>query len=190
MDGSLDATQPDAAPDVVSADTTAEAAPAEASAVDASDAAVDAPCDGLRCHGACLAASDCSSCAGATLLCGNACVSDCTTCVDGQNQALPIECYSCDSTHQNPIGTCAAKDDSRYCLSGNYAGSYLDGGPGFHCSCEDGGASDCPGSTQVCAPTPGGPTICVTCGETYLFDLSDAGCKNGKSCNPSATACQ
>jgi hypothetical protein len=194
LDASVDATEPESAPDDTSFDTTAEeAAPPEAGepdASDASDAPVDAPCDGLRCHGACLAATNCLTCVGAPLLCGNECVNNCSTCVDTQNQALPIECYSCDSAHQNPIGTCAATDDSRYCLNGNYAGSYVDGGPGFHCACGDGGASDCPGRTQVCAPTPAGPTFCVTCGEIYVFDLSDAGCQNGKSCNPSAATCQ
>jgi hypothetical protein len=206
QDAAADATQAaDALSSDSSPDAATEAAPGDSSIVDeaAAEASISADagdasaadadastCPGVTCNGACLGAGDCSSCDGSPLLCGTACVSSCNGCVGGtQDASLPIECFACDSNQANPIGSCVANDQTAYCLSGNYAGAYLDGGPGFHCPCGDGGASDCPGDTQVCAPTPNGPTICVTCGEVYVFDLTDAGCKNGSACSPSTATC-
>lgn len=162
----------DTAPDV-----TAEAAP---------------PCSGVICNGVCMAASDCHACSGAHLLCApkHTCVEACAGCADSNDAGLPIECFACDSNHANPIGTCQPSDNAKYCLSGSYLNVYSGGAAGYHCGCGDGGAADCPGNSQVCARTPGGTTFCVTCGEVYIYDLTDAGCKGGKSCNPEAAACE
>lgn len=148
------------------------------------------PCNGVVCNGACLTASDCQSCTGAPLLCSGRCVTDCATCVDSQNRAMPIDCFACDVNHENPIGSCAYNDTTLYCLSGSYLGSYTGGAAGYHCACGDGGASDCPGKTQVCAPTPAGSTFCVTCGEVYVYDLDGSACKGGGSCAPASASCQ
>jgi hypothetical protein len=158
-------------------------------AVDAADAA---PCSGVVCNGACLSASDCRGCAGAPLLCGptGTCMADCSSCAGSNDASLPVECFACDSNRQNPIGTCSTADPSQYCLNGSYLGSYAEGANGYHCPCGDAGAPDCPGSDQVCAPTPNGGHTCITCGESYLYDVTDAACKNGLSCDPSSFSCR
>jgi hypothetical protein len=145
---------------------------------------------GLACNGQCIQASDCSSCGGATLLCAatSTCASDCAACSDAQGKAMPIQCYACDENRANPVGTCQPDDATQYCLSGDYTGAISTGG--FRCLCGDGGAGDCPGSTQVCAPSPGGVNLCLTCGEVYVTALDGLACKDGKSCAPAAHACQ
>jgi hypothetical protein len=193
---SIDAAADAASDATVEADADAEAV-ADASPDASPDAETDdgappedAACSGVMCNGHCLAASDCRGCTGASLLCGlsGVCVNDCTSCVQGST-SRPVECFSCDSTRQNPVGTCESTDSNQYCLSGSYLGGYLDGSSGFHCSC--GGVADagCPGANQVCAPTPGTAHICVTCGENYVYNLADAACSGGGVCNPSALSC-
>jgi hypothetical protein len=183
----------DAERDVVSdsaRDTTQEA-PGDAGP-DALDSAVDAPActTGLRCNGTCIAAADCRSCPGAPLLCAprGECVARCTSCADGADAALPIECFTCDPSHQNPLGTCQATDPGSYCLSGNYFGS-LDGGAGYHCGCSSGDAGECPGASQVCVVFGSSP-VCLTCGEPTPSGSSSLACKQGgTTCNPSTYAC-
>jgi hypothetical protein len=116
------------------------------------------------------------------------CMSDCSACQDSQDAAMPIECFACDQNHQNPVGTCAYDNTTQYCLSGNYAAA----GPmgGFRCICGDAGVSACPGATQVCAPTPSGINLCITCGEVFVSDVTGLTCKDGKTCAAASQACQ
>lgn len=185
----------EAAPDVV-ADVATDVGAADGgdAGPDATDAAPDVQtCSGVLCQGSCLAANDCSGCSGATLLCpgSRVCLASCSSCTDSSDASLPVECYSCDVNRQNPIGTCTSNDSATYCLSGDYSGGYADGGIGYHCPCSvDGGASTCPGDTQVCAATAGVAHICVTCGEVYLSDLTGQPCKNGNTCAPASASCQ
>jgi hypothetical protein len=150
------------------------------------------PCPGVLCNGACMNASDCSSCAGATLLCASqhACMSGCAACRDSSNAPEPIECFACDSTHANPLGTCEPADASSYCLSGDYFGSYKGGAAGYHCGCPSGDAGQCPGDTQICA-TIGAVALCVTCGEPVPGNPTGKACKEpGTTCNTATHACQ
>jgi hypothetical protein len=116
------------------------------------------------------------------------CTNDCSACRDSQDKAMPIECFACDEKGGNPQGTCQYDDTSQYCLSGNYAAAGPTGG--FRCICGDAGVSACPGDTQVCAATPSGTNLCITCGEVYLSDVSGQSCKNGKTCSAASHACQ
>jgi hypothetical protein len=101
---------------------------------------------------------------------------------------MPIECFACDSNHQNPIGGCAYHDAGSYCLSGNYLGQYQ-GGPGYQCACNDAGA--CPGATQVCVPLGNYKSdFCLTCGETTLAPIDGHPCMGGGTCQASAAVCQ
>jgi hypothetical protein len=202
-DASLDAAPTVDAAQEATADTSIDAAE-EADAAEETDAPelldgqADAPeaaqsCTGVVCNGECLSATNCSGCAGAQLLCGatGKCVADCASCVDSTTDAgLTVACFACDSNRSNPVGTCQPPDPSHYCLSGSYLGSYVEGTNGFHCPCGDGGASDCPGDDQVCAPTPSGTHTCVTCGENFLSDLTGNSCKNGKTCDPTGFTCR
>jgi len=173
-------------------DASDDAGDASDDASDAGDAGDDASCEGVVCNGTCLAASDCASCEGAQLLCAptGTCVSSCSACTEPDGGARPIECFACDPHLANPIGTCQSRDDTKYCLSGSYISSYAEGATGFHCPCDDGDAGACPGDNQVCASSPGGAQRCITCGEVYVYDLNDAGCKNGLRCNASAATCE
>ncbi len=169
------------------------AAPLEASSgIDAAaDVVVDAaPCSGVICNGTCLAASDCRGCDAGSLLCAptGQCVSQCAGCTDNANAALPIECFACDSTHQNPLGSCQYDDASSYCLSGDYFGAYADAEPGYRCDCSEAGVSDCPGATQVCVPL-GAATFCLTCGETTGATLQDQSCNGGGACQSQEHTC-
>ncbi|HEY8091195.1 MAG TPA: hypothetical protein VIF09_25205 [Polyangiaceae bacterium] len=160
-------------------------------AADAQDSGPEGPScgSGLLCNGKCIQATDCTSCSGAPLLCASqsSCTSDCSACQDGQNRAMPIECFACDQNHANPVGKCAYDDATQYCLSGDYAAAGANGG--FRCICGDAGVSACPGDTQVCASTPTGARLCITCGEVFPSDVTGQPCKNGKSCLPSSHAC-
>jgi hypothetical protein len=100
---------------------------------------------------------------------------------------MPIECFACDENRQNPVGTCSYDDPATYCLNGNYGAA----GPqrAFRCLCGDGGANDCPGQTQVCAPSPGGVGDCITCGEIFVTDPTGLACKDGKTCVAAHRAC-
>jgi hypothetical protein len=157
--------------------------------VDADAGADASPCTGLLCNGACISDPDCLSCAGATLLCAprGECVANCSACSTA-DAALPTECFSCDQTHQNPVGTCQPADPGSFCLSGNYFGSY-DGGAGYHCGCSSGDAGECPGESQVCVAFGGSP-VCVTCGEPTPSGSGTLSCKRaGTTCNAGTGQC-
>lgn len=146
------------------------------------------PCTGVLCNGQCL--PDCRSCTGAPLLCGltGACVSTCAGCQDAGATAMPIECFACDSNHQNPIGTCQPADAGSYCLSGDYLGQYQ-GGSGYQCGCNEAGA--CPGATQVCIPLGNyNAEFCLTCGEATIGPIQGAPCKDGGTCQAAQAICQ
>ena len=151
--------------------------------VDAADGSPDA-CSGVLCNGACV--GSCQSCPGAHVLCKTTgkCAGDCAGCVD-----RPIECFSCDMNHQNPLGTCEPADDaSVYCLSGAYAGTYVDGGAGYHCACDD--AGECPGATEVCGAELGIGAFCLTCGERTYVSMQDAKCSGGGACDVPSLSCR
>jgi hypothetical protein len=178
-----------------------DAAPADASDATVSDASdgevVDAgidaaSCAGVLCNGSCVFAPDCRMCPGAPLLCAPAgtCVSTCAACRDPADGGLPIECFACNDNQGPPIGTCAVADAAQYCLSGSYAQPNGNGRPTFHCPCPNHVSADCPGATQVCAPDPNGPAMCLTCGEMFPIDLTGANCNNGKVCNAGSAVCQ
>lgn len=154
------------------------------------EAANTEPCTGVTCNGQCLAASDCRTCTGATLLCApsSTCVSSCSGCGDSADAAMPIECFSCDPEGLNPLGTCQPDNPSAYCLNGRYASQYVGGANGYVCSCDDAGMS-CPGKTQVCTPL-GQAMFCLTCGEISTVSRQDAGCQGGGTCNASTHSCQ
>jgi hypothetical protein len=148
------------------------------------------PCTGVICAGACLQATDCRSCSGAPMLCGatGTCVAACAGCQDSEGGAQPIDCFACDSNHQNPIGTCQLADAGSYCLSGDYLGQYQ-GGPGYQCGCND--VSGCPGATQVCIPLGNRDAgFCLTCGEATLGQIQGQPCKDGGTCQASQAICQ
>ena len=158
-------------------------------AVDSAAVGEDVACLGLRCNGQCVDAADCTSCVGAPLQCipGGVCASDCSGCSDLQNTPMPIECFSCDVNHENPIGTCRYDDPSQFCLSGDYVGTYSGGSTGYRCGCADGGV--CPGATQVCAPL-GQSMFCLTCGEVTTANLQGQACQGGGTCQTSTDTCQ
>lgn len=159
-------------------------------AADGPDEAGDAACPGVICNGQCTSESDCHACSGAPLLCAptGTCTSSCQRCTDPGEGGLPIECFACDSNHQNPIGKCAPNNSNAYCLSGNYLGQY-DGGSGYRCGCTS--VSDCPGVTQVCVPLGAtGQKFCLTCGETTLATIQGESCQGGGSCQAATAVCQ
>jgi hypothetical protein len=161
---------------------------AEAAADAGSDA--DAACTGVICNGQCTESTDCHGCSGAPLLCGpsNQCVTDCQGCSDSNEGGLPIECFACDSSHQNPLGSCQYGDAGAYCLNGDYSNQYT-GGPGYRCGCDD--VSACPGATQVCVPLGNlDASFCLTCGEATLANLQGQSCKGGGACQTSQANCQ
>jgi hypothetical protein len=153
---------------------------AKGEASNADGPAPEAGCTGVTCNGVCTNAPDCQTCNGAPLLCAGTktCGADCAAC-----PSSPIECFACDITRRNPIGTCEANDPASYCLNTNYAGAY-NGGQGYHCACYPGA---CPGATQVCMNVGGtGPLSCFTCGEAY----TQAGqCENLGNCNAQQAKC-
>lgn len=160
---------------------------AEASTLDSS---TEAGCVGVVCNGACVPASDCRSCSGAPLLCApeGRCAATCQGCTDTSGTAMPIECFACDSTLLNPIGTCQYDDAGSYCLSGDYMGQY-EGGPGYQCSCSS--VSACPGATQVCVQLGHqDASFCLTCGEATIGVIQGQPCKGGGACQESTATCQ
>jgi hypothetical protein len=159
-------------------------------ASDDADGAAEASCSGVTCNGQCLASGDCTSCAGAPLLCAatRQCAADCTACTDPNGAAMPTQCFACDSNHQNPIGTCQYDDAGSYCLSGDYRGAYHGAG-GYRCACA--AASDCPGATQACvALGQYDAGFCLTCGEITVGTEDGQPCKGGGTCHASQSACQ
>ncbi len=174
----------------VADDSTIESGMGEAGRPDS--AVPEAGCTGVLCSGACTTASDCRTCNGAPLLCASTgqCVASCQGCKDTSDAAMPIECFACDSNHQDPIGTCQYDDPNLYCLSGDYTGQYQ-GGSGYQCTCADAGAASCPGATQVCVPLGNvGATFCLTCGEATLASMQGRPCKGGGACQANAAVCQ
>jgi len=157
-------------------------APGDTSAVDSPPPPpVDAGCTGVICAGNCTGAATCQGCGGANLLCQgtNTCTSDCTACPSN-----PIQCFACNSSRLNPIGTCEPDQGNAYCLDTNYAGAYTQGGQGYHCACNL--SSDCLAPTQVCISVGGGPFGCFTCGEAFT---QGATCQNNGKCNMAQAKC-
>jgi hypothetical protein len=154
----------------------------------------DAACSGLLCNGRCIAASDCQSCTGSTLLCAakRACVSACAGCADSHGVAMPIGCYACDANHENPMGTCQYDDANSFCLSGDYFGAYPGGAAATRCPCSDGGVGACPGANQVCVPLglSGGQSFCLACGEVSGANLQGQSCMGGGTCQSGQHVCQ
>jgi hypothetical protein len=189
VDGSIEDAPSDAnsVTDVNDADDASDAA---LDGGDAGDAATEAGCPGLICNGNCITANDCSSCPGAPLLCAatSQCTADCQGCNDSNGAAMAVQCFACDSNHQNPIGTCQYADAGSYCLSGNYLGVYH-GGNGYHCGCND--VAACPGGTQVCVPLGNQDAgFCLACGEISLGSTQGLPCKNGTACVSDHAACE
>jgi hypothetical protein len=181
----------DAGPADARADTGVDSGRLKDSGTDSGDGAADAGCPGVICNGQCTTADDCAGCSGAPLLCApkHACVSSCGTCGDSADASLPIECFACDTTHQNPIGTCNPDAPTTYCLAGTYFGTYH-GGAGYRCACADGEAGACPGANQVCT-TLGSLELCAACGEILPTSIAGLSCKqSGTTCNPTDNACQ
>ena len=143
-------------------------------------------CQGLLCNDTCMnGATDCTGCAGAPLLCAatGSCVSDCTA---GCSPSAPLECFVCDSTAQNPLGTCHADDvTSNPCRSGDFASAYRSGTPGRRCACAGGNASACPGADEVCASND----TCFECGDLGLTAFDAGACKNGHACDDTTNTC-
>src|SRR5262249_47808160 len=98
-----------------------------------------------------------------------------------------IECFVCDASQQNPIGTCEPAS-SAYCLKGPYESAYPDGG-GAHCDCSDHNVQNCLSGQHVCLHKPGALDWCSTCGEA---DTGQQLCKGGGNCLESASppSCQ
>jgi hypothetical protein len=192
-EGGEAATPPPDSGDAGTQDTGAmESAVPESGVDSASEAAAEAstPCSGLTCNGQCTTATDCHACPGSPLLCApkGQCTAGCEACVDSTDASLPIDCFACDSSHENPIGTCQYNDAGSYCLNGSYAGQY-DGGPGYRCSCTD--VTGCPGATQVCVPLGNvGASFCLTCGEITLATIQGQPCHDGGTCQAGLAACQ
>lgn len=179
-----------------SADGGASAGDSSAEGGVASDAAVDVSTDGgdpdagadsgapvvalcdagsVFCNGACVMANDCRACAGAKLLCGRtrACAGNCTLC-----PTSPIECFACDSSQSNPVGSCEPFDAGTFCLDGDY-------GSGEHCDCSNTNVANCVAPQHVCLPA-GGTDWCVTCGENGSA-TNGKPCKGGGTCNAALT---
>jgi hypothetical protein len=190
VDAAVDVVVPDAGRDDGSFDDSIQPTDAHVDALPDVAEAGPPPCDGLMCNGTCVHTSDCSSCPGAPLLCRplGTCMSDCKTCGEPGDAAQPrsnIECFACDNTHANPIGTCELDQPSTYCLSGNFFGAYGNG-PGYVCACGDAGA--CPGSNEVCVPLGSG-MFCETCGQASTANLEGEACQGGGTCMQSAHMC-
>jgi hypothetical protein len=179
------------APDAASKDGTVEDVVVRDGGDARSDTGAPDGCSGVTCNGQCMAAPDCQSCPGATLLCGptKTCMADCAACRDSMNAGLPIQCFACDQNHRNPLGTCQYDDAGAYCLNGFYGGQYVGGADGFRCACDDGG---CPGMTQVCAPlgTFDAGSFCLTCGETTAATIDGQPCTGGGTCHADQHKCQ
>ena len=149
----------------------------------------DAACTGVMCNGSCIPATDCRTCPGAPLLCASSgeCAAACNAC-NSKGNPMPIECFACDSNHENPIGTCQYDDAGSYCLSGDYLGQYL-GGNGYQCECSN--VTQCPGATQVCVPLGNYDAgFCLTCGESTVGMMQGLPCKDGGACQVNQTACE
>jgi hypothetical protein len=127
------------------------------------------PCLGYICNGTCLAmASDCLSCAGATLACpnGRTCVSRCDNC-----PGATLDCTTCTGTTVT-ASVCESRG-SASCVNN----------PGYsHCGCTV--TSECPSPSQVCVQG-----ICSTCGESGTDNLL---CKRGfgNECRSSDRECK
>ena len=135
---------------------------------DAADAgSVDSgACKGHICDGLCYGGTTCTDCASARLYCAasHTCVVGCAACP----VTAAVACYDC--TSGTPVGTCEPKATAT-CLHGL----------NNNCSC-DGGASLCPGDTQVCSNGQ-----CMTCGVPSLTDGQK--CKNSTTCDEGPALC-
>jgi hypothetical protein len=147
------------------------------------------PCDGgLVCNGVCVAgATDCTACSGAPLLCAasGTCGTDCASC-----PGASIQCFNCDSSRGDPVGTCQPINSSGYCLDENDYPASPSINYGYHCACPSNDAGDCPGATQTCADLGGifdPGNVCKTCGEASTDGVA---CKGGGVCNAATFTCK
>jgi hypothetical protein len=140
----------------------------------------------VLCGGSCVTATDCTACAGNTLLCAplRKCVASCATCTDVATVAMPIECIACNSSQNNPIGSCGYNNPTGFCLGADYSAAYQ-GGAGEHCDCSGTDVSNCVGRDQVCKPH-NSSDWCITCGESGLA-TNGLPCKGGGACNTSVS---
>lgn len=163
-----------------SSDASTDGAPADALAsADGKTPMTPACATGkVHCNGSCVTGDDCTGCIGAKLFCRGtrACAADCRAC-----PSSPIECFACDTSQNDPIGTCESAGGS-FCLGGDYGAAHR-GGPAEHCDCSNTQVANCPSDQQVCLPA-GSTDWCVTCGESGSVTHGKA-CKNGGTCDTS-----
>jgi hypothetical protein len=110
--------------------------------------------------------------------------------VDPRGVPAPIECFACDRSQANPIGSCQPASSSTFCLNGDYSGAYR-GDAGAHCDCSGNDVTKCPGAGQVCLHVSN-TDWCITCGEQNApGSLEGLECKGVGSCsvNRAAPAC-
>ncbi len=161
--------------------STVQVAPPSDAADERSDDAGRACAPGfVQCNGLCVTGTDCTACDRAPLFCEQTgvCASTCAACAGS-----PIECFACNGSQANPIGTCEAVDAGGFCLSGDYANAYPGGGE--HCDCSDTDVANCVGAQHVCLPH-GNTDWCVTCGEQGQA-TNGLPCKGGGLCNATAS---
>ncbi len=161
----------DAGPDVLDA--------AAANSGDGASACNASNCGGACCGDTCVSRT-CAGCDAGAVFCpfdpigslhgsNGTCVADCASCSGPQ----PIECYQC--AGQARTAYCATALD--LCPTEVNAGA---------CTCDAGGADECPGSTQVCALEEAG-AACIPCGQGPA--TGGLLCANGQSCNQATASC-
>jgi len=176
----VDAARPEAAqPDMAQPDS---------SAPDAQSTDIGPLCKSglVYCNGSCISGTDCTGCSTGKLFCKatGACLSSCATCSGLADTPVPIECFACDKSQNNPIGTCEYDNTSGYCLNADYSTAFK-GGAGEHCDCSNTNVTNCVGNQHVCKPA-GGTDWCVTCGESGI-STNGLPCKGGGTCNTSVS---
>jgi hypothetical protein len=149
------------------------------------DAAPACPGGQVMCSGRCVQGNDCSGCSNARLYCRptRTCVSTCMQCARAPSTPLPIECFACDTSQNNPVGTCEAPG-SGFCLNGDYSQA-RGGAAGEHCDCSNTDVKNCLAPSHVCIAS-GGTDWCVTCGESGS-NTHGLPCKGGGTCRADAS---